>query len=222
MHYKLIIFDWDGTLYDSADYIVQQTRRSAQEVNVPIPSDSAIRKVVGLSFDAAINHLFGHLSRPEVEKFVTCYRGHLDDPNEQLPALFDEARAVLQTLKKEGYYIAVATAKMRQPFQRDLVAFGLTDFFDATRCGDEARSKPHPQMLEEILMEIDVAASDAIMIGDTEYDIGMANQAGIDSVAATYGFHAKELLLSRAPTHLIDHISELPSILVPLTETVDV
>ena len=87
---------------------------------------------------------------------------------------------------------------------------GLTEVFHATRCADETFSKPHPQMLEEIMIDLDTPPADTLMIGDTEYDMLMASNAGVPALAVSYGVHALSRLLGHTPAGYIDAITDLP------------
>jgi phosphoglycolate phosphatase len=126
-------------------------------------------------------------------------------------APFEGAVAVLESLHQEGYILSVATGKSRRGLDHDLSAFGLTSLFTITRCGDECFSKPHPQMILDILRLTDVPPDKALMIGDTQRDLLMAQAANIDSLGVSYGLETRENLLQLNPRACIDDIIELPS-----------
>ena len=98
---------------------------------------------------------------------------------------------------------------MRAGLDKVLASTGLSEAFSATRCSEETRSKPHPQMLEEILQHLDVEPQHALMVGDTEYDMHMARQAGVHPVAVSYGVHERQRLMQYRPLVCLDNVSEL-------------
>lgn len=210
MKYDLIVFDWDGTLYDSAAHIVHGVQDAAKQMGLPIPTDQESRSVIGLSFHIALARLFPDMDAKKFEDFTTYYRkwqagafGH------QRPELFQGSVDVLKSLKANQYLTAVATGKGRQGLDKDLEDFKVKHLFDTTRCGDEGESKPHPEMLEIIMNELQVDPAKTLMIGDTEFDMALATNAGTDSVAVSYGVHDQEALLKHNPKHVIHDIKEL-------------
>jgi len=123
--------------------------------------------------------------------------------------LFPGVLATLQKLKGQEFHLAIATGKSRRGLDRVLAQLDLLDFFDATRCADETRSKPHPQMLHELLDELRMSAEQAVMIGDTEYDLAMARSAGMPRIAVDYGAHAIERLLPYEPALVLTEFAQL-------------
>jgi phosphoglycolate phosphatase len=112
-------------------------------------------------------------------------------------------------LRDRGFTLAVATGKSRRGLDRELDETGLRDLFLVTRCADETRSKPHPQMLQDVLQRAGVSAAEAVMIGDTVHDLEMAAAASVPGVAVTYGVQSWEELQVLEPAHRIDAVSEL-------------
>ena len=119
-------------------------------------------------------------------------------------------------LREQGYAMAVATGKGRRGLDRALIETGFKRFFDATRCADETHSKPHPRMLLEIMEELAVSAEQTLMVGDTEYDMEMAHNAGAARVAVCYGVHEAERLLRWSPLACVERIDALKEILARL------
>ena len=143
-----------------------------------------------------------------VATFVARYRHHWFSGIHE-SELFPGARETLELLKEAGFDLAVATGKGRAGLDKALRQTGLSGVFSATRCSDETHSKPHPRMLNEILQELQVDSQQTLMVGDTEYDLQMANQAGVSPVAVSYGVHARERLLRHHPLVCLDRITEL-------------
>jgi phosphoglycolate phosphatase len=208
---KLLVFDWDGTLMDSAKRIVACVQAAADDLSLPIPCEKAARDIIGLSLDEAMARLFPVLDVDEKAQIVERYRHHYLFANKIPTPLFDGARDVIETLESEGYLLAVATGKGRPGLNRVLEQSGLGGLFHATRSVDEAHSKPHPDMLLQILDELGVHADDALMIGDTEYDMNMANNAGAKALGVSYGVHEKQRILACDPLACIDNVTEIPA-----------
>lgn len=187
--YDLVIFDWDGTLMDSEAKIVRCFREAAKDTGAPYPGDAAVSNIIGLGLKEAIDQIFPGCDETMCEAILEGYRDHfLIHDNTAMP-LFHGVPEGLADMADLGYQMAVATGKARRGLSRVLDDSPLEKFFGTTRCADETRSKPHPLMLEEIISETGVSRQRAIMVGDTVYDLEMANNAGIDCLAVSYGVH---------------------------------
>jgi phosphoglycolate phosphatase len=209
--FKLLIFDWDGTLMDSAMRIVACVQASAEDLSLPIPAESAARDIIGLGLDEAMARLFPKSDAKEKSRVVERYRHHYLFANKIPTPLFDGAYEVVERLQSEGYLLAVATGKGRTGLNRVLEQSKLDRLFHTTRSVDEARSKPDPDMLLQILDELGVDAHETLMIGDTEYDMNMANNAGVKALGVSYGVHDKQRILACSPLACVDNIAEIPS-----------
>lgn len=207
--YRLLVFDWDGTLMDSAAHIVAGLRAALVDLGAaPIP-EARLRNVIGLGLREALDTLFPERDEAFKRRYAGRYRARfLDAPSP--PRLFPGAAPVLDRLAGDGYLLAVATGKSRQGLTRELHATGLDRRFHASRCADETCSKPDPRMLTEILDELAVEPRRALVIGDTEYDLEMAHRAGARSVAALYGVHERGRLLRHRPEACLKTIDALP------------
>ena len=207
--YQLIIFDWDGTLMDSQARIVACLEAASDDLQVPRLTTLQYKHVIGLGLREAIVQLYPNFTETQIIEFADRYRYHFVTANETPSGLFKDVRQMLNTLNQSGYMLAVATGKARRGLEQVLADTGLADCFHGSRCADETRSKPHPQMLEELLDEFGLAAREAIMVGDTEYDLLMAGSLGMDALAVSYGVHDKDSLLKHQPVACVDSISEL-------------
>lgn len=207
--YDLIIFDWDGTIINSEAHIIQTMQMAITDEGLTMPSQQSIRHIIGLSLQRAIESLFPDLSAETVKRVEDGYRKHFFNETTAASELFDGVADVIQDLHAHGYYLAVATGKGRRGLDMALQNSGLEPFFHITRCADETRSKPDPLMLDEILTDLDLQSHKAIMVGDTSYDIEMANNIKMDCIAVTYGMHDKKHLESSKPTYFIDAIDQL-------------
>ena len=207
--YPLIIFDWDGTLIDSQAHIIDSMRGAIADEDLPMPDDDAIRHIICLSLPVAISRLLPQIDDARVRRIADAYREHFFRDSHRMAQMFEGVDDLLRDLHGQGYYLAVATGKGRRGLDMALQKTGLDELFHITRCADETRSKPHPQMLEEILTDLDMEPRQAVMVGDTQYDLEMAHNIGMDSLAVSWGMHDRELLQNSNPTYIIDSLSEL-------------
>lgn len=209
-HYDLIVFDWDGTIMDSASSIVSALQRASQDLDLPIPSDEASRHIIGLGLNEAMMHLFPDLSSSRYPQLVDRYRHHYLGSDHVIP-LFAGMKELIQNLRQTGYLLAVATGKSRRGLDRALTVTELDGFFDHSRTADECFSKPHPAMLLELMTVMNVTPRRTIMIGDTSHDINMANNAAVPSIAVTYGAHPEAELkrCTPEPIAFIDSVKAL-------------
>jgi phosphoglycolate phosphatase len=211
--YPLLVFDWDGTLVDSIERIVTSLQHASRHAaNIEI-SETQAKDVIGLGLREAIEKLHPELVAEngsiELENIANAYRQHYlyDNP---IPApLFAGARQLLTDLRHEGYTLAVSTGKSRAGLEQSINEHKVADYFATTRCAGENKSKPHPQMLYEILRELNFSASQAVMIGDSEHDLKMANNANMQSIGVTHGVHDAATLAKHKPLVCLNNITEL-------------
>lgn len=207
--YKLIIFDWDGTLMDSQARIVACLQCAADDMQLhPLP-ENTLKNVIGLGLNEALLSLYPQLKADRVTQFADRYRYHFLTANDTPSGLFADVRQMLELLAAKGFMLAIATGKARRGLEPVLIETGLKSLFHGSRCADETRSKPHPQMLEELLDEFGVSADEAIMVGDTEFDMLMAKSLEMDALAVSYGVHDKADILKHEPLSCVDSIDEL-------------
>lgn len=206
--YELIVFDWDGTLMDSAGMIVHCVQEAARDLGIPPPTEERARHIIGLGLVDSLRHALPDLPEERYEELVERYRHHYLSRDHEL-VLFAGADALIQTLAQSGRWLGVATGKSRRGLDRALEHSGLGACFHATRCADECHSKPHPQMLEELMAEFAVSPATTLMIGDTTHDLLMAQNAGVDAVAVSYGAHARDVLEATAPRYCAHSVEEL-------------
>lgn len=212
--FKLLVFDWDGTLMDSEAHIVHCMRHAIHDSGLPAKDDAAIRNIIGLGLSEALYALFPEGDGSLHEALTQRYRHHFLSGAHSPSELFAGADATLVTLSDAGYLLAVATGKGRHGLDHVLEQTGLKKLFHASRCVDEAPSKPHPRMLFDLMDVLDVKPDDTLMIGDTEYDMHMARNAGVPALGVSYGVHGRERLLQCGALDCLDAIHELPSWLV--------
>jgi phosphoglycolate phosphatase len=206
--YELIVFDWDGTLMDSAGMIVHCVQQAARDIGLDPPDDQRARHIIGLGLLDALQYALPDLPEDRYEALVERYRFHYLARDHEL-LLFPGADQLIRDLSQKGGYLAVATGKSRRGLDRVLALTGLGDYFQATRCADECFSKPDPQMLDELMAEFAVPPAATLMIGDTTHDMSMAQNAGVDAVAVTYGAHPRDQLDASDPLYCAESIADL-------------
>ena len=207
--YRLLIFDWDGTLSDSLERIVTCLQISAEDVGLPVPSESEGRDIVGLGLKEALARLFPEADDRSLEALKSCYSSHYVRLDAEPPPFYETVMETLEALRSSGFLLAVATGKSRKGLDRVLGKLDLEDFFHATRCADETCSKPHPLMLEQLIGHFDVGPEQAMMVGDTEFDMEMAARAGIPRVGVSYGAHSAERLANYGLIRCLDQFSDI-------------
>ncbi|WP_110456147.1 HAD-IA family hydrolase [Shewanella algidipiscicola] len=212
--YELVIFDWDGTLMDSVGKIVACMQQTAKELNLLVPTETAVRDIIGLSMDEALNVLYPSASHQTRQNMINVYREQYLQLNQTPSPVFDGAEELLLSLKASGHQLAVATGKARAGLNRVLHETGFTQHFVASRCADEAHSKPHPQMLQQLLQQLTVAPEKAVMIGDSIHDLNMARNAGMDAIGVSYGAHSAERLSAALPVAVV---SSTPDLYIAIT-----
>jgi phosphoglycolate phosphatase len=205
--YRLLVFDWDGTIIDSAHSIAQCIRLAAEDLGLTVPTMEQASHVIGLGLADALRHAVPGLPPERTAEFVARYRDHFR-AREHSMELFGGMRELIESLHGERI-LGIATGKSRRGLDRSLEATGLAPYFKASRCADETNPKPHPAMLLELMDELEVQAQGALMIGDTSHDLDMARAAGVDALAVTYGAHAEEGLRSRQPRACVASVPEL-------------
>jgi phosphoglycolate phosphatase len=206
--FSLIVFDWDGTLVDSTAIIAGCLQAACCDVGEPVPDDLAARFVIGLGLRDALGHVAPDLAVERYPELSARYRDHYLARDPGIP-LFDGARELLDELALSGYLLAVATGKTRIGLDRALAAHTLRERFHATRCADEGRPKPHPDMLLHLMDHLGVPPSRTLMIGDTTHDLALARDAGAQAVAVAYGAHEPAGLAALAPLATVHTIAEL-------------
>jgi len=206
---RLFVFDWDGTLCDSADKIIAAMHSAADELKLPQLTDDCIREIIGLGLPIAIDRLYSGLDRKQNALMCDAYSRHFVAADASPCSLFPHAETTLAALIDSGHEIAVATGKTRKGLDRMLRIQGMTTLFHSTRCADETLSKPNPLMLNELLAERHFSADKAFMIGDTTFDMEMGQRAGVANVAVDYGAHHIDRLKAFSPVLSVSNLKQL-------------
>jgi phosphoglycolate phosphatase len=206
--FDLIVWDWDGTLADSTGMIARALVQAAEQVGLPTLALADARHVIGLGLRESIQTLFGHLSDEQSQALAKQYTLNYYAAEQAIP-LYEGASTLIAELAKRGYKQAVATGMGRRGLNLALEHTALAKYFQATRTVDECFSKPHPQMLDELMDFLVTTPERTLMIGDSSYDLQMAQNAGVESVAVTFGAHTSQQLLQLNPKAIFNTFGEL-------------
>jgi phosphoglycolate phosphatase len=206
--FDLIVFDWDGTLYDSTAGIVRSLQAACVDLGLDRPSDEQAAYVIGLGLGEALRILAPSLDEARHPELSQRYRHHYFAMRDEL-VLFEGITPLLQSLKARHHWLAVATGKNRVGLDHALDQVALRGLFDGSRTADETRSKPHPQMLHELVREFGVEPERTLMIGDTTHDLQLAANAGVASLAVSYGAHEPEAFQEFTPRFVAHSVPEL-------------
>lgn len=213
--FDLIVFDWDGTLMDSAAKICRCLGAAAEDCGIPDPGPDRSRQIIGLGLSEALKALFPGESPADRTRIAERYRYYFLSADQTQTPLFPGVREGLDALRAAGYQLAVATGKSRRGLDCAMAESGTADLFVASRCADESRSKPDPLMLEELLAVTKAPRARAVMVGDTTFDLEMARNAAMAHFAVSYGAHARAQLVALAPLACVDSFDDLCRHLTP-------
>lgn len=206
--YELIVFDWDGTLMDSASAIAGALQSACVDLAIEPPSDEQARHTIGLGWQDALRISVPQLPTSRYREFAARYGHHFLQHDQDL-VMFDGIVELIRELGEAGFLLAVATGKSRKGLERAMRGSGLEASFQASRCADECHAKPHPQMLLELMAEFAVAPANTLMIGDTTHDVLMARNANVQALAVTYGAQPRAVLEAEQPLWCASNVAEM-------------
>ncbi len=211
-HYSFFIFDWDGTLIDSTARIVEAMQATAGILNLVIPTEEAVKSIIGLSMAGVMDTLFSEITLIQKDKFLTNYRYQYAEGVSAETPVFNGAKDLMSFLKSRSAVTAIATGKARAGLNRAFLESVFNDDdFDHSICADEAQSKPHPEMIFELIKRAGKSKEETLVIGDSLFDINMANNAGVDAIAVTSGAGCHQSLNKAKPLDILAGVSSLQS-----------
>lgn len=209
---QLIIFDWDGTLIDSHDYIIDSMLLAASALHLPNPSREQVSAIIGMSMLPAIQALFPQLTQQQIVQFRSVYTEHYNDQNRVQPQLFSGVYAALEQLLAKNYVLAIATGKRKPGLLTGLAQTNTSHFFSELRTADDCASKPSPEMVNSILSSLKIKAEHSVVIGDNVLDIQMAQAAAVKSVGVTTGSSSAEAMLKAGAAHCFENVTKVSSL----------
>lgn len=211
---KLVIFDVDGTLVDSQGLIVVSMTAAFEQIGMAAPSRDAIKSIVGLSLEEGMAVLVPEAGASEHVRLAEAYRRAYFEQREARGSaatspFYEGAREVLDQLRADDWtLLAIATGKSKRGVDKLIEGHGLEGYFASAQCSDFHPSKPHPSMIQTALSETGVDAVNAVMVGDTTFDMDMAKAAGVKAIGVSWGYHDAATLNADV---LIDSFAELPA-----------
>ena len=206
--FDLIVFDWDGTLFDSTALIARCIQAACADLGTPVPSDRDASYVIGMGLVEALAHAAPELPPERYRELADRYRHHYFGAQHEI-VFFDGTLEMLKGLKDRKHLLAVATGKSRRGLDDVLHTSALKGLFDATRTADETASKPDPRMLLELMDELQVDPQRTLMIGDTTHDLQLAANAGVARVGVSYGAHDHNAFGEFGPLHVAHSVADL-------------
>ena len=207
--YRVFIFDWDGTLINSHAKIIASLSDAFISCNFIVPNVDQLGRIIGLSIEHSMRVLYPEGDEAAIQALSTAYRRAYVERDRVPCILFDGVESMLKSLHQKGVQLAIATGKSRVGLDRALGRTTLAPLLAVTRCADETASKPNPLMLHEITRELGCDISDCVMIGDSIYDMQMAENAGMDRIAVVSGEYEASHLLPYTPKQILGCSSEL-------------
>ena len=207
--YKCVIFDWDGTLMNSEARIVDSIQACAKAVGYPVLSYDESKEIIGLSIDKAVEFLYPQVDKGTMARMAVAYTKHFLEDSSVHMQPYPNVVELLAAIKATGAKIAIATGKSRKGLDQVLSEVKFADYFDMTRTPVESESKPSPLMLKQILEKFELSADEAIMVGDTSFDMEMAQNINMDKAALSHGVHELARLQKYNPVVCCDNLTEL-------------
>jgi phosphoglycolate phosphatase len=215
---KLVIFDVDGTLVDSVGCIVWCMQKAAENCGVPVPSEKEVLNIIGITLRAAVAKLFPSQTDEKIDVITDEYRHLCTRREDETPSpYFPGTLEALKNLKNRGYLLSIATGKSRRGLERLFATEGMRELIDFEMCGDQAKSKPDPMMMELTLKHFGLKPSQALMVGDSNLDLRMALNAGVPSAGVTCGVHDASILIKEDPLVIVKNVAQLARILPDCT-----
>ena len=209
---KLVIMDLDGTLVDSQEFIISATTVAFRDEGLKVPKRENILSIIGLSLTEAFRVLNKDLNEKQIKKLISTFKNCYNTFNHEqlISPLYENAKNFLENLKRnEEIILAIATGKGLKGLLQILKAHNLESFFSKLQTSDFYPSKPDPTMLVSLMKTLKIKTEDAVMVGDTDFDISMAHRAGIKSIGVLWGYHSISRIKLMKPTAIVENFADL-------------
>jgi phosphoglycolate phosphatase len=206
--YRLLVFDWEGTLGDTLGQIFNSVATEAKRLNFGEINPLLARQSVELGLVKALKKVFPHLTEAQHEELLyAVQRSLISRPTEVY--LIPGAKLFIHRLHQAGIETAIASNKGQHSLQRAIHLAGLDNLFKVTRSADQTAPKPAPNMLQEILSVFALKPEEALMIGDSVADIQMARTLGVDAIGIDFYHQHKDALLAAGALEVFDDYQHL-------------
>ena len=210
---KAILFDFDGTIADTAEGIVTTMKETFKEMSLPIPADNEMLATIGIPLYNALKML-NNLDDAEAQCATETYDRLFPKFEATVVKIFPGVKDTLQWLAAQGYRLAIVTSRNLESLDMIMDRHCINQYFETKiTASDKLTPKPAPDMVNALLERMHLRKEEAVVVGDTTFDIDMGNNAGCRTVAVTYGNHPKEKLIESKPTFMIDSFSTLKDLL---------
>lgn len=213
---KLLIFDFDGTLADTHELIIQTNQEAMRRMGFPVLEDQVISRTIGLPLEEGILTMFPQLAREDLPAWVKTYRAIFDELKTKIiPGLFPHVKETLEALHVRGYVLTVASSRLSLSLNDFLRDMGIAPFFSYVLGADNvSAAKPDPEPVLKTLRDLHFRADEALVVGDMPVDILMGKRAGAFTCGVTYGNSDGEALKKAGANHVLDDFGRLPEIIV--------
>ena len=213
---KLLIFDFDGTLADTHELIIQTNQEAMRRMGFPVLEDQVISRTIGLPLEEGILTMFPQLAREDLPAWVKTYRTIFDEIKTRIiPGLFPHVKETLEALHARGYVLTVASSRLSLSLNDFLRDMGIAPFFSYVLGADNvSAAKPDPEPVLKTLRDLHFRADEALVVGDMPVDILMGKRAGAFTCGVTYGNSDREALKKAGANHVLDDFGRLPEIIV--------
>lgn len=213
---RLVLFDFDGTVCDSATTIIRLFKQACRLCALPEPEDSFIRGNIGHGLShAALRYANNDPSKATqlAETYGKLACGEYQGDKPPLDPLFDGVSEALSKLRAQDYLVGIITNKSRVGLDSLVVRHGLDKLIDISVCADDCVVKPAPDMAILAMRQTGVETKNTVLVGDTEIDAGCAANAGISFIGVSWGYHAPDRLIGMGAVHILASYDELGDVL---------
>ncbi len=216
---SLVILDMDGTLVDSQALIIRNMQAAADIIGLPIPAPESVTRIIGLSLEQAVARIFPDTDPSQRDAVAKAYREErlrLRAEGKEDESLFPGIRTMIERLRDDGHTLGIATGKARRGVDHFCERFDMIGWFQTVQTPDTNPSKPHPGMIESALAETGACSEHAVMVGDTIFDMEMAQNAGIPGIGVTWGNHSVDMLERAGARHIVETADDLPQVVAKI------
>ncbi|MDD6737723.1 MAG: HAD family hydrolase [Prevotella sp.] len=208
--FKIIIFDFDGTIVDTNTCIIRTFNRTLEAMGLPMVDEVSISNLIGLPLRQMYEEILHTDDKGIIDRAFNIYRSLFMGISTTTVTLFPHVAETLHTIHNKGIMMAIATSRGRDSLRALLHTHGIDNYISTDCCEEDVENKkPAPEMVERILSEMGMSAQEALVVGDTWYDIKMGHDAGCATCGVTYGNHSREMLSAHGADTIIDSFDEL-------------